>query len=58
MFGAAIASSMFFVADDAKEKFIEVMAPFSKQNPDGEVRVFVIDFSRGAVPATIYERCR
>lgn len=27
MLGAAIASSMFFVADDAKEKFIEVMAP-------------------------------
>lgn len=47
---AAIASSMFSAADDAKEKFIEVVAPILEENPDGEARVFVTGFRGRQLP--------
>lgn len=51
MLDAAIASSMMQTANDAKDDFFQRSTPFLRDHPDGEIRVFVIGFSRGAASA-------
>lgn len=48
---AAIASSMFTVANKAKGVFFNKVRPFLHDHPNGEIRVFVTGFSRGAATA-------
>ncbi|MFT0171474.1 hypothetical protein ACLKMY_21100 [Paraburkholderia mimosarum] len=45
---AAVGSSMLKTAVDAKEDFFRQSGPFLREHPDGEIRVFVTGFSRGA----------
>lgn len=48
---AARGASMFHVANTADKQFFDEAGPFLRENPNGEVRVFVTGFSRGAATA-------
>lgn len=44
-------ASMLATAEIAREEFVSCAKPFMEANPNGEVRVFVTGFSRGAATA-------
>jgi hypothetical protein len=48
---AALGKSIFNVANDAMGQFYDESAPFLRDHPNGEIRVFVTGFSRGAATA-------